>query len=329
MGADRLVCQQEKGKENGFLHWQFYVSFKQRKQFTQMRSAMIAAEIPKPIWLRGVPANSKDIPRMMNYCRKKDTRVADTQIEVGTPKESKKGQRNDLTSFRTLVQEKKGRIDVLDPELQEDSLKIIARYPRFVSHMQARYMTSVVRKNPMAVCFWGPTGTGKTARARMLAKKCGYEPHQIYVKNASTIWWDNYDPSVHRCVLVDEVRDLKPEVVAMFLEQMSPGYLSAVQIKGGTAILDVEMWLFTSPKHPLGWVWDVTGTGDTAHQFVRRFTSTGGQEGDLCFECKDPYVHPEQLPPHQPALIAAVRDVCAGLPNTVPAAPAAHTRRVD
>ena len=62
MGACTLVTQMEEGKSNGFRHWQFYVAFKARKRFSQIRNGMLAVEIKKPIWLRGIPANSKDIP---------------------------------------------------------------------------------------------------------------------------------------------------------------------------------------------------------------------------------------------------------------------------
>ena len=250
MGACTLVTQMEEGKSNGFRHWQFYVAFKARKRFSQIRNGMLAVEIKKPIWLRGIPANSKDIPRMMNYCRKTDSRIGE-QIEVGTTRApSNKGSRNDLTDFRTMLETKQGNLDIMDKDVPESALKIVARYPRFAMHIQSRILTKKQRKPFSAVCFWGPTGTGKSARAKLLAAAAGFTPEQIYVKNPNNCWWDNYDPCIHRVVLVDEVRDLKAEVVAMFLEQMSPGNVSSVQVKGATTLPDVELWLFTSPSTP-------------------------------------------------------------------------------
>ena len=187
---------------------------------------------------------------MMNYCRKTDSRIGE-QIEVGTTRApSNKGSRNDLTDFRTMLETKQGNLDIMDKDVPESALKIVARYPRFAMHIQSRILTKKQRKPFSAVCFWGPTGTGKSARAKLLAAAAGFTPEQIYVKNPNNCWWDNYDPCIHRVVLVDEVRDLKAEVVAMFLEQMSPGNVSSVQVKGATTLPDVELWLFTSPQAP-------------------------------------------------------------------------------
>jgi len=293
--ADCISAQVEIGGEQGYKHVQFFIKTKKPCRFTELRSHMIDMECQLPIWLRGVNGTDKvEHTKCIRYCQKQDsTTVENTNVLIGFTTgadggaPSKQGKRTDMTALRAYILQKKGSLDILSEELDNGLLSSIAQYPKFVDKLIARAMGSAKRPAPLNFCFWGDTGTGKTARAHLLAKELGYQPHQVYVKQAMTQWWDGYDPCVHRVVIVDEMRPLPKELTAMYLSEMNQGQVTAQQVKGGMVPLMVDVWIFTSPFHPDSWIWCPEGT-DKSQQFVRRF-------GPHIYHYTKPFIHPEQI----------------------------------
>lgn len=283
-----LVCQVEIGKENGYKHWQFMVQPKDRYRFSELKGALLAANVKLPVWLRGLKATQKlELVKCFRYCQKEDTRVEGTQYSKGWKYEdaiAKKGARTDLASFREFVKSNNGLLDLF--QLDSVQLETVAKYPRFTSQLVSRVMAGTKRANAVFVCLWGETGTGKTARAFLMAKDAGYQPHQVYVKDANSLWWDGYDATQHRVIIVDEVRCFDKAVCSMLLEQTNPGYIKCEQNKGGYVPIIADMWFFTSPVDPSAWVW-TANKDDKSQQFVRRF-------GKHIYHCTEQFVHPDE-----------------------------------
>lgn len=297
-----LVCQVEIGKENGYKHWQFMVQPKDRYRFSELKGALLAANVKLPVWLRGIKANQKlELVKCFRYCQKEDTRVEGTQYSKGWKYEdaiAKKGARTDLASFRDFVKSKNGLLDLF--ELDGSQLETVAQYPRFTSQLVSRVVSGTKRPNAAFVCLWGDTGTGKTSRAFLMAKEAGYGPHQIYVKDANSLWWDGYDCTQHRVIIVDEVRQFDKAVCSMLLEQTNRGYIKCEQNKGGYVPIIADMWFFTSPVPPDAWIWSANKE-DKSQQFVRRF-------GPHIYHCTEAFVHPDQADAGVDAkLVAAIQ----------------------
>lgn len=310
--SECISAQKEIGGEQGFPHIQFFIKTKKPMRFTEVRSHLIDAKVQLPIWLRGVDGRDKvEIAKCVRYCQKQDeTAVPDTKVLVGfsTDPEAavpdKKGRRTDMQALRAYVLQKKGDIDILDGELTGDLLQMMAQFPRFVAQLQSRAMGEERRPDAVMMCFWGDTGTGKTARAHLVAKEMGYKSFQIYVKQAMTTWWDGYDASVHRVVIVDELRPLSKDLTSMYLGELNKGKITSQQVKGGMTPLKVDLWIFTSPFHPEQWIWCPDGV-DKSQQFTRRF-------GKHIYHFTKPFIHPEgnacaataQLPENVQAILS-------------------------
>lgn len=300
-----IVCQGEKGKEDGYLHWQFFVQLEKKVRFTTLRNQLIDKKVKLPIWLRGIKGNNKiEMVKCQKYSCKEDTRLEGTLFQLGMSEEStsKRGQgrREDLEACRQALAESKGAFDIMT--MDSNMLACFAKYPRCFTAFATRAMGGTARPPMSLVCFWGATGVGKTARAHLLAAEAGYKPHEIYVKDSANVWWCGYDAAVHRVVIVEEVRVMPKEVCSMFLEETNPGYVKNEQVKGGSVIVKAELWIFTSPTHPENWIW-TQNSDDKSQQFVRRF-------GTNIFEFKKAFVHPVALAGPPAAHAAAIAKIC-------------------
>lgn len=261
---------------------QFCVSLP-RTRFATLRDYMLGrlGVESKPIWLRGLmdktAAEKTALAKCRNYCKmdadkpgKGGVVYKESRILIGLDAApSKQGKRNDLVAFRSLVKEKKGVIDLMDEEIiGEPELKTIARFPNFVAKLQARVMVKEDKQKPVAFAFTGPSGTGKTYKAWELIAKLGLRKDQVFEKDPDTQWWDGFDPSQHRCVLVDEYRGAQTGMWLKILNEQ--GSVFFCQQKGTSVPVTAQFFIFTSPTHPLSWIqsWDHQDHGE---QWVRRF----------------------------------------------------------
>lgn len=301
-----IVCQGEKGKEDGYQHWQFFVQLEKKVRFSTLRNALLDKKVKLPIWLRGIKGNNKvEILKCIKYCQKEDTRIEGTTFLLnmdGDVAACKRGQgrREDLEAARTALIDSRGAFDILS--MDANLLSVFAKYPRFFSAVASRAMGGTPRPPMTLVCFWGATGVGKTARAHLLAAEAGYKPHEIYVKDSANVWWCGYDAAVHKVVIVEEVRVMPKEVCSMFLEETNPGFVKNEQVKGGSVIVRAELWIFTSPTHPENWIW-AQNQDDKSQQFVRRF-------GPNIYEFKKAFVHPVALEAAPALHASAIAKIC-------------------
>lgn len=92
------------------------------------------------------------------------------------------------------------------------------------------------------VCYWGPTGTGKSRRAWDEAT------FDAYPKDPRTKFWDGYRG--HRNVVLDEFRGAID--IAHLLRWMDR-YPVIVEVKGSSVVLEAEKIWITSNLHPRDW----------------------------------------------------------------------------
>ena len=179
----RYACgQREVGGVNGTEHDQFYVEFSTTYTLSAVRGLL-----PRAHWevRRGTKREARD------YCRKEETRVPDTQWEIGVwvnNRGGRQGAREDLCGYpATTSGGEDGRRNLRGVP------QIAARYPRFVDRA-ADYATPERTWKTEVKVFKGPTGCGKTRLAHELYPG-------IWTKPAG-VWFDSYDRHPH--VLIDD-----------------------------------------------------------------------------------------------------------------------------
>lgn len=104
------------------------------------------------------------------------------------------GKRNDLTSFVAAIRD--GASDRL---LCEEHPSSMVRYGRAVATVRGAYAEP---RSPSQLrdvrVYWGPTGTGKSARAHL-------QLPAAYSKQPGNRWWDGY--TTGQSVIIDDFRD--------------------------------------------------------------------------------------------------------------------------
>lgn len=206
------IGQLEKGNETGTEHYQIACYFSQACRVTKFKTIGHAI---------GVAA--KDGPRIRNYCRKQETRLADP-IEVGTyPEKGTSGSYSDA-----LACAKEGRISDIDPEILIRNLgnlqKIAAQFTEAYEHHEVR-----------GLWYVGPPGTGKSHKARELHP-------DLYIKSQNK-WWDGY--AGERAVLLDDL-DLSGVCLGHYLKIWADRYACSGEIKGATVRLRHQVFIITS-----------------------------------------------------------------------------------
>lgn len=96
--------------------------------------------------------------------------------------------------------------------------------------------------------YYGDTGTGKTARAKLACHEMGLT---LFEKKSETKqWWDGYRGE--QAILLDDFRGSDMSFHS-FLQLTDPFRSPSmkVQVKGGTVDLRATYFFVTSPKHPI------------------------------------------------------------------------------
>lgn len=93
--------------------------------------------------------------------------------------------------------------------------------------------------------YWGPTGTGKSKRARM-------ENPDAYIKNSNDHWWCGYSKGLegHAVVILDEVQKTDGPQLAKFLKIWADHYAFRANVKGGSYVIRPQKLIVTSNYHP-------------------------------------------------------------------------------
>lgn len=163
-----MVYQQEKCPKTGKLHWQGYAEVETKIRFNTAKKLL-----GETVHIEARKGTQKEA---IDYCKKKESAITDTQFESGTPK--KMGERTDLKQLVTEVVEKKKTIN----DIVLENPQAYHLYGRTLE--KAASISTKTRKEPTMIhWFWGETGTGKT---RWVYDN---EP-SLYVHNVKSTWWE-------------------------------------------------------------------------------------------------------------------------------------------
>ena len=234
--ASFYVIGQEIGEEKHTPHLQFWIEFKEKQSFKQMKS-----HFPKA-WLaarKGTPDQAYD------YCTK-DGVVTEWGTRLA------QGKRNDFVHLRDAIRE--------DPsyDVLEHDPGMLARYPKYVD---ALINASIGERDWVMEVFWfhGPPGSGKTREAYESAKKFG----SVYTKPASNQWWDGYTGQEN--VVIDDWREGNWPFGELL--RVLDRYPHQVQKKGSSIHLVARRIWITCPVGP-----EYVCGNENALQLIRRIT---------------------------------------------------------
>lgn len=123
------------------------------------------------------------------YCRKDGDMIRD---EGQAPKQ---GKRNDIAEFRDAIRSGLSRDGALT-----DFPGLMARFPKFYDTVRDAQLEDQKRTwMTKGIWIWGPTGVGKSRKARQLCKSDPY-----VWKSMDAKWWDRYQGQEY--VIMDDFR---------------------------------------------------------------------------------------------------------------------------
>jgi hypothetical protein len=220
---DRFVYargQREIGESTGYEHWQFCVWFAKPTRLAAI----------KKIWptCHAEPTKSAAAE---SYCVKDETRVADTQFEIGT-RPIGRSLSKDWNAIRSSACS--GRMADIPPD-------VYVRCYNQLQRIAADHMEPVGIERKVFV-FWGRTGTGKSRRAW---EEAGLS---AYPKSPLSKFWDGYRG--HSNVVIDEFRGgIDIGNILRWFDR----YPCIVEVKGSSVVLKATCIWITSNIPPEQW----------------------------------------------------------------------------
>lgn len=175
--------------------------------------------------------------KAIEYCSKEETRWLGP-FTVGEKKAQ--GSRTDLAAVLDLVKTGAGYMDIL-----EMNPSAAIRYAGNIKSVINLYQKDRSHP-PVVIWLHGPSGSGKTRYVF-----AHHDRTQIYMKDSS-MWWDGYDPKVHKVVLFDEfeLTDFGRSEVLRITDR----YPCRRQVKGGYVSISPDYVYFTMNDNPTGWM---------------------------------------------------------------------------
>lgn len=224
--------------EEGTKHLQGYCYFKNFKSLAQLKALLPRAHLETQ---KGTPQEASD------YCKKDGDYVESGTLPMS---QKRKGDLGREYWEEQLSLAKKGKVEECDPKLQ-------------ITHFNALNAISA-RYAPMPPdnedidnqWFYGPTGTGKSRKARGDNPGC-------YLKMCNK-WWDGY--LGEETVLIEDF-DKKHEVLGHHLKIWADRYAFPAEVKGSKVNLRPKKIIVTSNFHP-NEIWSDLSTLDP---ILRRF----------------------------------------------------------
>lgn len=220
-GISYIRGQLERGDGTGYLHWQVLCHAKRKLRLGGLKDIFGPTVHAEPS--RSSAANE--------YVWKDDTRVEGTQFELGTLPVNR-GESKDWDAIRDAA--RGGRLDDIPSDV-------------YVRNYNALQRIAADNAQPLAierevVCYWGPTGVGKSRRAW---EEAGLN---AYPKDPRTKFWDGYRDHEH--VVIDEFRgDIDIAHILRWFDR----YPVIVEVKGGSRVFKARKIWITSNLHPDLW----------------------------------------------------------------------------
>lgn len=238
-----ILVAKETGEE-GTPHLQGYIYFHSKRSFAAIKKALSRAHIEP---CKGSPEQN------IAYCKKD----GDILIEDGEPPMSRKrkGELGKEYWEEQLTLAKSGRVEECDAKLQITHDLALAR----IAAKYAPKPDDLDIPDGHHQWFYGPTGTGKSRRARELYPAC-------YDKSLNK-WWDGYN-NEEVALLDDFGKD--QHMLGTFLKRWADRYRFPAEIKGGKLNIRPKLIIVTSNYHPKD-IWEDTNILDP---ILRRFHIT-------------------------------------------------------
>lgn len=233
--------------ESGTPHLQGYCELPNALTFKSLKKKLPTAHIERR---NGTPLQAS------NYC-KKDGNF----YENGTI--SNQGKRTDIDDLIELINDGNTNKQIAKTKP--------AGFFKFHKHINAYRCAMLEPRStkPNVTVFYGLTGTGKTARAKIALKDTDYYTWGPEKKH----WWDGYTGQKH--VLMEEFRGQLP--FGYMLRLLDRNDFS-VEYKGSSCEFVATTIILTSPKHPTEWYRN-TDDWDNIDQLLRRIDTIKLCEG--------------------------------------------------
>lgn len=256
-----IVAQKEEGKEKT-PHIQMFIQFEHQKAFSTLKELFPRAHIERS---RGTPLQNRD------YCTKEEGRIAGPWEYGECPQQ---GKRNDLAELKKDLDEKMDMKAVSEKHFNQ-----FLRYQRGI--LAYKLMHAPERDWQMVVqVFWGPTGSGKSTRARN-------ENPGAYWKSRNaggSQYFDNYNGQ--DTIIMDEFRGWIPFDSLLRLLDSTPHQLD---IKHGAVAMSAKKVVFTSNDHPSEWYHLTRFPWNSQNPLLRRI----GQD-NIIYIGNEEYPEPER-----------------------------------
>lgn len=237
IGGPNYFCfQQEIAPTTGNHHWQMFCQYP-----TNVGAKRVFLNFNVPtMHLEKCRCPKK----AQEYCspKKKEngdpTPIPGTFFEWGVFKEDMQGSRLDIAELKEMGEEGCTEIEMFKAHYST-MLSPVAK-----GVMRYRYLCGQELEKPLPIVVWihGGTGVGKSRLAD--------REHNLYRVSKGTynnVWYDNYDPFIHKAVVFEEYRAWhKLSELLPLLDR----YKMDVQIKGGSVNFVPERIYITSPMSP-------------------------------------------------------------------------------
>lgn len=231
------------GKEvgvEGTPHIQGYLYFKNAKTWSAVKKY-------PPLRRAHLEVAKGDPTSNQKYCSKEGNFVEEGSLP-------EKGKRSDLDVVAEMISEGSSMSDVA----KSHPVQFI-KYSKGI--MALKSLMHQPRKEKTVVhWYYGPTGTGKSHRAREVATAAG----SWYYKDPTTKWWDGYDQQ--QVVIVEDYR--RDFCTFASLLRLLDEYELKVEYKGGYVDFNSKIIIFTTPKSPRD-TWE-NQTQEQLSQLLRR-----------------------------------------------------------
>jgi len=246
----RYFCFGKEVGENGTPHLQGYIYFKSPRT---LRGAIDFLQAQMPGCHVEAARGSGEQNR--TYCSKD----GDFFEEGDCPKDAAAGAARTAEFWRdTRLAASEGRLSDIDEQIRFKNDQCIERH-----HMRALKTRKLDDSTEKHQWFWGPSGTGKSRRARS-------ENPDAYLKMCNK-WWDGYEQE--DTVLIEDF-DQQHNVLCHHLKIWADRYPFLAEVKGHAMKIRPKKIVVTSNYHPS----DIWNSDKDLDPIIRRFQITEFKE---------------------------------------------------
>lgn len=130
------------------------------------------------------------------------------------------------------------------------------QHRQYWQEVQAKYQreAAVALRDVRVFVFWGNTGTGKTWKARQMAKQLypEHEPYMISAVAGTPMWWDQYNGE--KVIILDDLSVNRERSITMTeLKRLLDKYPCRLAVKGSHTMAKWDTVYITTNENPTTW----------------------------------------------------------------------------